>query len=334
MTRAFGFLFFLSLISAPLTAAAQDSEAVGIRAQGMGGAFTAIADDSTASWWNPAGLASGAFFNLILETSSNRQPADRDAVPAWRSTSRGFSVAYPALALSYYRLRISEIRPIGSTAGTGGGRQDTGAVSVRLRSLVLNQFGATVGQSLGAHFVLATTFKLVRAGAVADVQSQQTTIEAAEEFDPRAETHTGLDVGGMARFGAMTLGLTVRNATQPTFGEGEQAFALSRHARAGVAFSSTAGSTTITVDADLDLTRSERVFGEERRFAAGAEVWMLSRRLGVRGGVSGNTLGRARASAAGGVSVALRPGVYVDAYARRSSEDAERSWGSGLRVTF
>src|SRR5436309_7220574 len=29
---------------------------VGARAVGMGGAFTAVADDATAPWWNPAGM--------------------------------------------------------------------------------------------------------------------------------------------------------------------------------------------------------------------------------------------------------------------------------------
>ena len=29
---------------------------VGARAVGMGGAFTAVADDATAIWWNPAGM--------------------------------------------------------------------------------------------------------------------------------------------------------------------------------------------------------------------------------------------------------------------------------------
>src|SRR5262245_15752560 len=29
---------------------------VGARAIGMGGAFTAVADDATAPWWNPAGM--------------------------------------------------------------------------------------------------------------------------------------------------------------------------------------------------------------------------------------------------------------------------------------
>ncbi len=37
------------------------------RAQGMGGAFVGVADDATASWWNPAGLATGAYFNVVIE---------------------------------------------------------------------------------------------------------------------------------------------------------------------------------------------------------------------------------------------------------------------------
>ena len=37
-------------------ASAQLFEAVGIRAQGMGGAFVAVADDATAPYWNPAGM--------------------------------------------------------------------------------------------------------------------------------------------------------------------------------------------------------------------------------------------------------------------------------------
>jgi hypothetical protein len=54
--------FFTSIlgISAPLFAVNYSNEVlaigVGARAMGMGGAFSAIADDSTAVYWNPAGL--------------------------------------------------------------------------------------------------------------------------------------------------------------------------------------------------------------------------------------------------------------------------------------
>jgi hypothetical protein len=48
---------------------------VGARAMGMGGAFVALANDATASYWNPAGLAQlrEAEFSLVHKTSrSNR----------------------------------------------------------------------------------------------------------------------------------------------------------------------------------------------------------------------------------------------------------------------
>ena len=38
---------------------AQASESIGTRAAGMGGAFVAVASDSRATWWNPAGIAAG-----------------------------------------------------------------------------------------------------------------------------------------------------------------------------------------------------------------------------------------------------------------------------------
>jgi hypothetical protein len=301
----------------------------------MDGAFTAVADDSTASWWNPAGLATGPFFSAILETGDSRQPTDRGAVPAWRDTSRGFSIAYPALALSYYRLRVRQIQRAGSTAGMSASREDTGAETARLRLRILNQFGVTVGQSMGGHLVLASTLKLVRAGEATDLQGQAgASIEAADKLEPHVVTHAGLDVGAMARFGRMTLGLTMRNATEPTFGEGDQAFKLARRARAGVALNSAAGGAAVTVDADLDLTRSDRGFGDERRFGAGAEVWTASRRLGVRGGLSGNALGPVRATPSAGVSVGISRGTYVDAHVRTGSDESERGWGSALRVTF
>ena len=75
------FLFSVSLLSllffsAPGVAHAQLFESFGIRAQGMGGAFVAVADDATATWWNPAGVASGAYFNALLEYDRSRTPPE------------------------------------------------------------------------------------------------------------------------------------------------------------------------------------------------------------------------------------------------------------------
>lgn len=46
-------------------------QGVGARAMAMGGAYTALADDATAGYWNPAGLTSIERFNLATMISAN-----------------------------------------------------------------------------------------------------------------------------------------------------------------------------------------------------------------------------------------------------------------------
>jgi hypothetical protein len=280
-----------------VSARAQTSDLVGVRALGMGGAFTAVADDATATWWNPAGLASGAYFNAILEY------AHPDDGPG--DGLRGVAFAFPALGLSYYRLP----RPgssSASTATTSGSREDERSLSV---------YGATVGQSIGNHLVVASTLKLLRADG----------------------TKTGLDVGAIAAFRHVRAGLMVRNATEPDFGNGDEAFTLRRHVRAGAAFLVVPrryiGQVTVAVDADA--TKTETPVGDEQRVAVGAEVWTPRRGFAVRGGTSRSIVGPERSVFSGGASVALRAGLFVDAQATgRGTDKSRRGFGLALRVTF
>ena len=204
------------LLAAPL--AAQPSDSIGVRAQGMGGAFTAVADDATASWWNPAGMAGGAYFNALIETGTHREPpTDRTAAgdlqPASRADTRSLAVALPALGVSYYRLRLSQVQPPTSTDAASGVRQDGGATGVRVRSMVLQQFGASVGQSLGSHLVVGSTFTLVNGGAISQLRTaDNSSLDAATGLDPSGETHLGLDVGAMAVLGPREAG---RDGPQP-----------------------------------------------------------------------------------------------------------------------
>jgi hypothetical protein len=331
-----------SSVFAVSRASAQPPDTIGVRAQGMGGAFTAVADDATASWWNPAGMAGGAYFNALIEAGTQRDPpSDRnssgDLQNAARADTRSFAVAFPALGLSYYRLQVSEIQPRTSTGTASGGRQEGGATEVRLRTLVLNQFGATVGQSLGSHLVIASTVKLMNAGAVSEVQSPGTaSLDAAKDLDPSGATKAGLDVGAMAVLGRVRIGVMVRNLNELEFGSGVDAFRLTRQARAGVAMSSgtrgVIGTATVAVDADLTTTTT--VLGDERRVAAGGEVWTTGKTIGGRFGVGVNTMGTRRTSINGGVSVAVKRGVYADVELSGGTDDGRRGWGAGLRVTF
>jgi hypothetical protein len=202
---------------------------------------------------------------------------------------------------------------------------------------VLNQFGASVGQSLGSHLVIGSTVKLVSGGSASQVQAGATgSLDAADGLDPSREVHAGLDVGAMAAFGRARIGVMVRNVNEVDFGSGGDAFTLRRHARAGAALTSgtrgVIGSATVAVDADLTTTTT--VIGEERLVAVGGEAWTTTRTFGVRGGVSVNTIGARRTALSGGVSAAVKRGVYADAALTGGTDQARHGWALGLRVTF
>jgi len=339
---------FLALV--PVAAMAQSAEDVGVRAQGMGGAFTAVADDASSAWWNPAGLgawnssgkAGGTYANAILEAGAHHAPrADRDeaglAVPAWRAGARGVVIAYPALGLSYYRLKIGQLQPFAPTDPAGATRQDPRPADVRMRSLALNQLGTTVGQSVGRHLVIGSTVKLLRGSVgVATASASAASLDEAEGLDGDAETRLGLDIGAMASFGLVRAGLMVRNVRETTFGSGADAVTLGRQARGGLAFISGArgGGARFSAAIDADLTTATTAVGDERRVAAGAETWLLGRRLGVRGGASASTVGSRRSRVSGGLSVAVSRGTYVDAEATGGHDDVRRGGSVALRVTF
>src|SRR5262249_61422283 len=126
-------VLLLAVILPPAPARAQGDPPVGVRAAGMAGAFTAVADDATAPAWNPAGLASGSYFSLAID--GNRF-AHQSALFAGMST--------PPLGVSYWRTATAELNNSRNT-------------------LVAHNFGVSLVQSLGDTGVpIATTLELVR----------------------------------------------------------------------------------------------------------------------------------------------------------------------------
>jgi hypothetical protein len=300
--------FLALLVLAPVPLHAQPPDSVGVRAQGMAGAFTAVADDATATWWNPAGLATGAFLSLVAEYGEARPTAADDI------GHRAFAVAFPALGLGYYRMTVSEIQPTAATTeSAAAGRQQEGTPLVR--SVDVSQFGATLGQSVAGHLVLASTLKLLRG---AD------------------ETHGSLDVGAMAVFGLSRIGVMVRNVRESTFGSGDAAITLRRQVRVGGAVTSTARSSFggVTIAADSDLRQVPTAVGDERRLAVGGEVWSPRRVIGGRAGFSASTVGDARTALSAGLSIAPKSGLFLDGQVTRGDDVLRRGWTVGLRVTF
>ena len=90
-------LIFLGVTSsfAGTDAAAFLKKSVGIKAVGMGGAFTSIADDTSAIYWNPAGLAQIQDFYSVYAMgttgASDKYEGLKDIVP----THQFFAISVP-----------------------------------------------------------------------------------------------------------------------------------------------------------------------------------------------------------------------------------------------
>jgi hypothetical protein len=318
---------------------AQMYEIVGTRAQGMGGAFVAVANDATATWWNPAGVATGANVSIVYDRATTAAPIEAsDEGPAWLGQGSGFAFAYPALGLSYYRLHITEIRPFSSNAGGDPGRQDQGAAGVDLRTLSVREFGATITQTAGPHLAVASTLKLIRAGRAASMDagagSARDRLEAFASTDVSHETETDLDIGAMVSLGRTRVGVSVKHVREPEFGEGDAAFEMKRQARVGAAFFAGGAPVSITAAVDADVTSTATALGDVRHLAAGAEAWLFERRIGVRGGVSSNTVGDVGNSASVGISVGSRSGYYLDGAITMGSDKSREGWALSLRLSF
>jgi hypothetical protein len=124
-----GLLIVFLAVSAP--AFAQTEAPVGVRAAGMGGAFTAVADDGSAAFWNPAGFATGSFFSLIVDSNSLD-----------RRSALLVALGTPPLGLSYYRTALADEK---------NGRN----------RLVAHHAGVSLVQSVGGRLAVGTTLKLV-----------------------------------------------------------------------------------------------------------------------------------------------------------------------------
>jgi hypothetical protein len=318
---------------------AQIVEAVGSRALGMGGAFVAVANDGTATWWNPGGLAAGPFADISLlafaTTDSSRQ------IPARRDRATWFAVGTTPFGVSYYRLRITEAGLPVATDGQGADREE-GQGPVPVRSLSASQFGLTLVQTLVTGVHLGTTVKYVRgrmhAGLDATGLSAEDALEAGQDLeDGDLEHKFDADIGLIGVAGPLRLGGVFRNVAEPSFTteDGTATLTLPRQIRLGAAFDGAAiDFAPVTVSLDVDVRRYGTVDGERRVVALGGEGWLWGRRLGLRAGGRWNQVGERDSAATGGLSVALRRGFYLDGHIVRGGTFDDRGWGMAARVSF
>ena len=317
-------------LGVPGQASAQNFEVLGSRAQGMGGAFVAVADDASATYWNPAGLAMGAYFSLMLDYSMAKAEPDD---PSRAGSRSGTAIAFglPALGVSYYRLRMTTLRELPGNSA-----------NVRLQTLITHHTGATLVQSITDHIAVGTTLKLVRGIAATglapadDLDNDDLLddlLNDANDLIGSASNKFDADIGVIATTGHLRAGLTIRNAVEPEFEVPGGTIEMKRQFRAGVALTLAEG---VLLAADFDLDRVPGTVGDERNIAIGAEARLLPR-LFVRSGFRVNTVDApagARPVVTVGGSYRIFGSMLVDGQGTLGSESGDRGWGIGARLVF
>lgn len=275
-------------------AAAQDLPAPGVRAAGMAGAFTAVADDASAAYWNPAGLASGSFFSLVLDHNSRDE-----------GSATLLALGTPPLGFSYYRT---------ATGNRANGRN----------SLVAHHAGATVLQSLGDRLVIGGTAKYVHGIVHGDGTSV-----SSNKFD----ADLGIVVkGSLGRMGLSARNLTEPTFEGP--GESVTLERQVRAGIALNVWQFTMVSADVDLTTARAGTAGAAVTSDWRDVAIGAEthpaekLWL---RGGVHWNAAGDLA--APVGSVGG-SLTVYGSTVADAQVSFGSENGNRGWGLGLRFVF
>ena len=316
---------------------AQIYEAVGTRAQGMGGAFVAVADDATATWWNPGGPRHWArIFSVVVETwpTTAARPSPRPAARRGAATPRRSPSSFPALGLSYYRLRISEIAPAVALQGPGAGptrsRGDRcrsahrGVEPVRRhrRPVARRSPGRRVDAEAGARRRWRWRSALPDA-AICSTHADDLDVSIETAGRPRSRRDGVVS-------GSMRLGVSVKHVSEPEFGEGDDA------ARAGAAGAGGRGGDAArgtSVDADGRRRRrpddDDTVLRRRAPRRGGRRSLAVAAAVGVRGGVSANTVGDGAARREHRASASRRGAAfYVDGALTLGSDALRDGWRS------
>jgi hypothetical protein len=288
------------LVAGAASAAAQAAgaggvEVLGVRAQGMAGAFVAVADDATAIYWNPAGLATGDFVSLAVERSHVSLPSTAGGeAPALRTGA--VLIGTPPLGAGYYRLGSTHVVPVNVLQSIGDHLNVGGSVKAVWGEGIDGRTHARLDADLG----LMIRTQAWRVGLV--VRNL-----AEPNFGPEVIAFGGnrYRLQRHARLGA---------ALFP---------------RDGLTLAVDADLTPL----DQPFDPAAPVDARRRALAIGAEQ-EVSARVVVRGGVRAQTIAAARPSASAGASIALRPSIWADVQATGGGDRADRSWTVGLRFAY
>ena len=280
--------------AAAQAAGAGGLEVLGVRAQGMAGAFVAVADDASAAYWNPAGLGTGDFVSLALERSHVTLPSSAGPDAALRTGA--VLIGTPPLGVGYYRLGSTHVVPV------------------------------TLVQSIGDHLNVG--------GAVKGVWGQGSDGKTHGRLDAdlgvmvrSAYWRVGLALRNLTApsFGPQVVGFGGNRYRLKRHAR----LGVAIFPRDGLTLAADADLTSLEAAERSGLPED----GRRRAIAVGVQQKVASRFV-VRGGVRAQTIDGARPSASGGASIALTTLLWADVQATGGGDRADRSWTVGVRAAF
>lgn len=189
-----------------------ESRGFGARALGMGGAFTAVADDGTAAYWNPAGLAQ---VNAISITPSLGLRGDwQEALNAYSKAQNNERPNFDEMQAAFDGMVGVNLRGIGLNA-TLYSQLDA---EKNASSMISDGSGSavaslTLAQEFTPFFALGTNIKLLREERFRfrtdDLVANDTDLNYREEADANG---MAVDIGGQFKIGTMVrAGAVIRN---------------------------------------------------------------------------------------------------------------------------
>src|SRR5215203_5901427 len=180
------------------------SAQVGARASGMAGAYVGVADDATAVYWNPAGVATGALVSVVIGGGAHTLAQGAQLEEDQQDTAAVVAISATALAFAYYRLGT-----YGRSASDPAVTSPSSREEVRrsVQGISTSTVGVSLVQSLGQFVVVGITPKFMNGSSDG---------ESGYAFDA--------DAGVMLAVNRIRLGLVARNLTTPSFtvGGGEE----------------------------------------------------------------------------------------------------------------
>jgi hypothetical protein len=289
-------------------------------------------------------LATGAIVSFLATFSDDiTAPDDAQDVTGEQLNGRIVGLSLLPIGIAYYRSGV-----FGTTRPPEvNGLESREEVRRGVHALTTSTVGVSLLHSLTEYIVVGATPKVTWGSAVSGESTGMSiddALEAAGDLDGPDTTVFDVDAAAMIAVQHVRLGLVARNLTTPSFpghrrgvdgpADEVEEIELSREVRIGAAWGSQwPGHSRVIVSIDGDLTTRATPFGDRRDVAAGVETWWLDRRLGLRGGVRGSTVGDSRTAAAAGASWAVRSGLFVEGHVTAGQHD-ERGWSIGIRMGF